>query len=354
MIVHVVGNRPQFVKLAPLYTAFKENGYDQVIIHSGQHYDANLSQIFFDELQIPQPEINLGIGSGTHAEMTARALVGTEKALMQFSPKLVILYGDTDTTLAAAIATAKMNIPFAHVEGGERTHCNTNPEEMNRIVTDHLASVIFCSDKVAVENIKREGIENRAYCTGDIMYDTFLSCAGQETAEKHPFILMTWHRQENTNSKERMAGILDFVERLEDKVVCPMHPRTQKCLKQYDLWERAQTISNLSIIDPVGYLEMVSLMQRARLIVTDSGGVSKESSFAGAKCLFMVELDVWEELFECGWMKKVNVQNDNSVKKALEFAKKAERVEQSERPRYYGDGHAAQKMIEILRTQRFI
>lgn len=354
MIVHVVGNRPQFIKLAPLYFALKSSGAEQSIIHSGQHYDPSLSQIFFDELNIPKPAVNLGVGSGTHAEITAKALVGVERELLQLKPELVIVYGDTDTTLAAALAASKLHIPLVHVEGGVRTHSRTNPEEQNRIVTDHLSSVIFCPDMIAVENTKLEGMENNSYCTGDIMYDTFLNCAKREKENNDPIILMTWHRQENTESKERMESILNFVEKLNDKVICPMHPRTQKCLKQFGLWEKALGISGFSIIDPVGYLEMVALMQSARLILTDSGGVSKESSFAGAKCLFMVDLDVWIDLMNIGWIQKVNVEDEKSVQSALKFAQEAQRVETDKRPRLYGDGHAAQKMVQILKEKKFI
>lgn len=354
MIVHVVGNRPQFIKLAPLYFALKSSGAEQSIIHSGQHYDPSLSQIFFDELNIPKPAVNLGVGSGTHAEITAKALVGVERELLQLKPELVIVYGDTDTTLAAALAASKLHIPFAHVEGGVRTHSRTNPEEQNRIVADHLSSVIFCPDMIAVENAKLEGLENNSYYTGDIMYDTFLTCANKEKEKNDPIILMTWHRQENTESKERMESVLDFVEKLNDRVICPMHPRTQKCLKQFGLWEKAHGISGFSIIDPVGYLEMIALMQSARLILTDSGGVSKESSFAGAKCLFMVDLDVWIDLMNIGWIQKVNVEDEKSVQSALKFAQEAQRVEIDKRPRLYGDGHAAQRMVQILKEKKFI
>lgn len=356
MIVHIVGNRPQFIKLAPLYHELQRRNYEQCIIHSGQHYDANLSDIFFEELKIPRPYINLQVGSGSHAQITAGALLGMEKELINMSPDLVILYGDTDTTLAGALAASKLNIPIAHVEGGTRTHHKENPEECNRIVTDHLSDILFCSDQISMEDAGKEGMGEKAFWTGDIMYDTFLSATHEPESgkEQEEIILMTWHRQENTASKERMESIIRLIKRLDGKIICPMHPRTQKCLKNYDLWDEITSISNLEIIEPVGYLEMITLMQRARLIVTDSGGVSKESSFAGAKCLFMVDLDIWDDLVNAGWIVKVDPENEESIKNALAFAGEAVRVEEKERPKFYGDGHSAGKMVDLLEQHTFI
>lgn len=355
MITHIVGNRPQFIKLAPLYRELDRAGYQQNIIHSGQHYDENMSGIFFEELGIPSPYVNLEAGGGSHAQVTAKAMIGLEEELSAKKPELVILYGDTNTTLAGAVTAAKLCIPIAHVEAGPRTHIKTNPEECNRIVTDHLSDILFCPDAISYENLKREGLGERAHMTGDIMYDTYLSIAGQAAQADAPEesggnILMTWHRQENTSGKERMASILELVERLPSKVVCPLHPRTKKCLSRFGLLERAESLPNLEIIEPVGYGEMVRLMNRARLILTDSGGVSKESSFAGAKCLFMLDLDIWEDLMREDWLHRVNPQDSASVEEALVFAKKAVRVAPEKRPRYYGDGHAAAKMVQALQA----
>ncbi|MDE7017872.1 MAG: UDP-N-acetylglucosamine 2-epimerase (non-hydrolyzing) [Lachnospiraceae bacterium] len=355
MIVHIVGNRPQFIKLAPLYHELQRRNYEQCIIHSGQHYDANLSDIFFEELGIPQSHTNLQVGSGSHAEITARAMLGLETELIKLAPQLIILYGDTDTTLAGALVAAKLNIPAAHVEGGARTYCKENPEECNRIVADHLSAILFCSDKASVASAQKEGLGEKAFLTGDIMYDTFLLSTGKEDRkEQEDIILMTWHRQENTASKERMESIIRLIRRLEGNIVCPLHPRTQKYLKNYGLWEDIMSIKHLEIIEPVGYLEMTALMQRARLIVTDSGGVSKESSFAGAKCLFMVDLDVWDDLVKSGWIWKVNPECEDSIEAALSFAKAAERVAKEDRPQYYGDGHAAAKMVDLLEKYSYV
>ncbi len=353
MIVHIVGNRPQFIKLAPLYHVLEKAGYRQEIIHSGQHYDENMSDIFFEELGIPAPCVNLAAGGGSHAQVTAKAMVGLEEELSVKRPEVVILYGDTNTTLAGAVTASKLCIPIAHVEAGPRTHVKTNPEECNRIVTDHLSDLLFCPDAVSYENLKREGLGERACITGDLMYDTYLSIAERAAGAGMPDepggdIVMTWHRQENTSDRERMASILELVERLGSKVICPLHPRTRKCLSQFGLLVRAESVPNLEIIDPVGYVEMVRLMSRARLILTDSGGVSKESSFAGAKCLFMLDLDIWEDLMREDWLHRVNPEDPGSVEEALAFAGRAARVAPEDRPRYYGDGHAAEKMVQAL------
>lgn len=356
MITHIVGNRPQFIKLAPLYHALEKAGYEQNIIHSGQHYDENMSDVFFEELGIPAPYVNLQAGGGSHAQMTAKAMVGIEQELADKKPALVVLYGDTNTTMAGALVTSKLCIPTAHVEAGPRLHSKQNPEECNRIVTDHLSDILFCPDELSVRNLRAEGLHEKAHMTGDIMYDTYLEMSDKidRMPQDEEMILMTWHRQENTSSKERMESVLNLVERLGEKVICPLHPRTRKCLTEYGLWQRAQEIENFEIIEPVGYVEMVTLMQKAKLILTDSGGVSKESSFAGAKCLFMMDVDVWEDLAQIDWIHKVNPQKEDSLETALSFARKAKRIPREERPRFYGDGHAADKMVQALREGNFI
>lgn len=356
MITHIVGNRPQFIKLAPLYHELDRAGYEQDIIHSGQHYDENMSDVFFEELNIPKPCVNLAAGGGSHAQVTAKTMIGLEEELLDKKPGLVILYGDTNTTLAGAVVAAKLCIPIAHVEAGPRTHKKGNPEECNRVATDHLSDILFCPDDISLQNLRREGLGASAYMTGDIMYDTYLSIAGggRQPAAQEDIIVMTWHRQENTSDRARMERILHLVERLENKVICPLHPRTRKCLAQFGLMERASSIPNLEVIEPVGYVEMVNLMSRAKLILTDSGGVSKESSFAGAKCLFMLDLELWDDLVQDGWIHRVNPENEDSVEEALRFARQAEHVAEADRPKFYGDGHAAAKMVQVLKENKHI
>lgn len=354
MIMHIVGNRPQFIKLAPLSKELHRRGYRDIIVHTGQHYDANMSDVFFEELGIEKPVENLNAGSGSHAEITARVMVGVERVCIKYKPLVVILYGDTDSTLAAALACCKLNIPIVHVEAGTRSYTKENPEEVNRVVVDHVSSVCFCPDRPSVENLKKEGITENVYFSGDIMYDTFLQTREkyhgnllQECGlEKDDFVLMTWHRQENTESKERMEQILSFLERVDCKILYPMHPRTGKMLHTFGLWEKAKKIENLIIIEPVGYDEMVYLQSNCKIILTDSGGLSKESVFAGARCLFMVDIKVWPDLEEIGWLQHIYFDKEESVRNALKIIrdKKAGKVQVD----FYGDGHAAAKIVDKL------
>lgn len=353
--MHIVGNRPQFIKLAPVSKELHQRGYKDIIIHTGQHYDENMSDIFFRELGIDKPIENLEVGSGSHAEITAKAMVGVEKVCMKYKPALVILYGDTDSTLAAALACCKLNIPIAHVEAGTRSYKKSNPEETNRVIVDHISDICFCPDHPSVENLSKEGIKKNVFFTGDVMYDSFLQTKkkGIESnllekydLEKEKYILMTWHRQENTDKKERVDKIVSFLEQINCKMLYPVHPRTKKALADYDLWERISGIRNLIIIDPVGYDEMVYLQSNCKLILTDSGGLSKESVFAGAKCLFMADLNVWPDLERAGWITHVDFDNESSIKNALNIVQEG-KVERREVD-YYGDGHAAEKIVGIL------
>lgn len=369
MIIHIVGNRPQFIKLAPLYRELKERGYDQVIIHTGQHYDRNMSDIFFDELNIPKPYINIGVGSGTHAHITANAILGVENACLKLGVNhekdIVVLYGDTDSTLAAAIAIRKLGIRLVHVEGGARTATLNNPEEANRIVADHLSDIIFAPDNASLQCAQKEGIGHKTYKVGDIMYDTYMWFAANSNGAndvlkiydincEDMFVLMTWHRQENTDSKERMRQVLNFIKRIEDTVVCPLHPRTVKCLKQFGLWDMANEMDNFIILPPVGYSEMVGLLKYSKLVLTDSGGLSKESSYAGSKCLFMNNENIWPDLVDINWIKYVDPESEDSIDNALCFAKNARKVDIKDRPSFYGDGRTAKKIADILTNQGFI
>lgn len=353
-IMHIVGNRPQFVKLAPLSKELHRRGYKDIIIHTGQHYDVNMSDIFFEELGIDKPIENLGVGSGSHAEITARAMIGAEKVCIKYQPSIVVLYGDTDSTLAAALACRKLNIPIVHIEAGTRSYVKSNPEEINRVVVDHISEICCCSDQISVENLQKEGIVENVYFTGDIMYDTFLAAQKKHTEnllgkyglEKDNYVLMTWHRQENTDDKRRVEQIVSFLEQIETKILYPIHPRTKKVLREYGMWERVCDISNLCIIEPVGYNEMVYLQSNCKVILTDSGGLSKESVFAGAKCLFMVDLGVWPDLERIGWLKHIDFDNVESVQNALGIlhSDKADR----QKVDFYGDGHAAEKIIDYI------
>lgn len=362
-VMHIVGNRPQFIKLAPISREIRKNNYQEVIIHTGQHYDENMSDIFFEELDIPKPNVNLHIGSGTHAQMTAKAMVEIEKVIIEYRPMIVLLYGDTNSTLAAALVCAKLNVPIAHVEAGPRTFDKKNPEECNRIVTDHLSTLLFCPDKISVENLKAEGVTDGVYFTGDVMYDTFLyssikglNCNVMELygLNYDDFILMTWHRQENTCSKDRMNLILNFIEKIENKIILPLHPRTKRYLEEYDLWQRIVSFKNLIITKPLGYLETVKLLNNCKMVLTDSGGLSKESSFGGAKCLFMLDLKPWPELIDCGWIHSLDFNNATAYENAYDFIKNCNRKNVHDSVKFYGDGHTAEEIVKILIQKKYL
>ena len=358
LIMHIVGNRPQFIKLAPVSKAIRARGYREVIIHSGQHYDENMSDVFFDELGIAKPERNLHISGGTHAEMTAKMMLALEPVMLEFAPDVVILYGDTNTTLAAALTAAKLNIPVVHVEAGPRTGNMRNPEEVNRVIVDRISALLCAPDESSMQNLIRENLQGKAVFSGDVMYDTFLSnrerINGSQVLENYSlaegqYILMTWHRQENTSDRESMLQIIELLEAIPYRIVCPLHPRTEKMLQQFGLWERAVAIRNLLMIEPVGYIEMVALLSGCRMTLTDSGGLSKESFFAEVKCLFMLDLSVWPELEQSEWIlhKAEDIETNLAViNNVFSRPKQSE-----ERPAFYGNGNAAGTIVKEMENR---
>lgn len=358
MLMHIVGNRPQFIKLAPLSHELNSRGYQDTILHTGQHYDNNMSNIFFEELGIKKPFKNLNIGSGTHAVMTGSAMVGIEETLMESQPKAVVLYGDTDSTLAAALAAVKLGVPVIHIEAGPRTHMENNPEEYNRILTDHVSSILCCPDRHSVYNLKAEGIMKGVYYTGDIMYDTYLYASKKSQniflkniAFKKDYILMTWHRQENTESRDCMEKILEFLAGITCDIVCPMHPRTRQKLVNYDLWEKALEIKNFNIIEPMGYMEMVKLMNGCKLVLTDSGGLSKESYFAGVRCLFMLNTVLWPDLYENHWISNINFDVADSIAEGISLCNGQGNPVPEKKCNFYGDGHTARNIVDVLEKE---
>lgn len=354
-IMHIVGNRPQFIKLAPVSRELREHHIEEIIIHTGQHYDENMSDIFFQELNIPLPKVNLNVGSGTHAQVTAKVMSLLEEVVVNEKPDGVVVYGDTNSTLAAAVVVSKLNIPLFHVEAGPRTHSKTNPEEQNRIVVDHLCDYLFAPDKISVDNLKGEGIAlERIIFSGDVMYDQFIysiSHSNDILIRKYPenFILMTWHRQENTCSKRRMEKVLSFIEKINYKIVFPIHPRTRKLLMEYGLWQRVQENDNLVITDPVGYREMTVLLSQCKLLISDSGGASKEASFAGKKCFFLLKLEIWPELVNFGYINIVDIEDNMSIQHNLE---EMEGVLHSDkalaRSDCFGNGRAAEVIVDAI------
>ncbi|MDX2245505.1 MAG: UDP-N-acetylglucosamine 2-epimerase (non-hydrolyzing) [Bacteroidia bacterium] len=316
-IISVVGARPQFIKLAPFTRAIAHHNSThplQVIhqtIHTGQHYDAKMSDVFFDDLGIPYPEFNLAVGSGSHAEQTGKMLIGIEKVLLEEKPDMVVIFGDTNSTAAAALAAVKLHIPLAHIEAGLRSFNRAMPEEINRIVSDHISNILLAPTGTAMENLEREGLSKISVLTGDIMYDTVLH--NRKIAEEKSTILAdmglkpgeyaiaTLHRAENTSDATLLKGILDTLNQVADNripVVFPIHPRVFHLLpKILPDWKASP---NLKICDPVGYLEMLQLVGNARLALTDSGGLQKEAFFLDCPCITLRTETEWVETVEGG------------------------------------------------------
>lgn len=354
-LLHIVGNRPQFIKLAPVSRELRERKIEEIIVHTGQHYDENMSDIFFKELGIPWPKVNLNVGSGTHAQVTARVIDRLEEIIIKEKPSGVIIYGDTNSTLAAAIVVSKLNVPLFHVEAGPRTFDSQNPEEKNRIVADHLSDYLFAPDRISVDNLKKEGINpEQIIFSGDVMYDEFLyslSRVNNILPQKYPddFILMTWHRQENTCNRERMEKLLSFIDGIDYKIVLPLHPRTRRALLEYGLLDRICKNENLLVTEPVGYKEMAFLLSHCKLLISDSGGASKEASFVGKTCFFPLKLAVWPELIESGQINIVDIEDGASVQCNLEKIEKLlQKKEAAIKTNFFGEGNAAKIIVDTI------
>ena len=305
-IVTITGARPQFVKAAVVSRALKEAGVEEVMVHTGQHYDEEMSAVFFDELGIPEPAVNLDVGSGSHAVQTGEIMVRLEEFLMSGPvPDYVLTYGDTNSTIAGALVASKLHMPLAHVEAGLRSFNRSMPEEINRIVTDRLSALLFCPTQTAVDHLRNEGITEGVYLTGDVMLDATLLFA--EVAERrrpladvtefddHSYYVATIHRAENTDDPARLAGIFEGLGRIDAPVIVPLHPRTREGLESVDL------PPNVHITPPIGYLSMLSLVSHARGVLTDSGGLQKEAIWLGVPCITLRDETEWVETTQRGW-----------------------------------------------------
>jgi UDP-N-acetylglucosamine 2-epimerase len=358
----VVGARPQFVKAAAVSRAILlYNGANldarivETLIHTGQHYDPALSRVFFDQLDIPAPQINLGVGSGPHGRQTAEMLIGLESALSADRPDLVLVYGDTNSTLAAALAAAKLGLPVAHVEAGMRSFTPRMPEEINRLLTDRLSALLLCSTPTAVRNLKAEGLTRGVRLVGDVMLDAFLMFREKAEArsgilstlklEKGGYVLATLHRQENTDDPTRLSYLLEAFARLSEKgrpIVIPLHPRTRDAIRRRRL--RTGGAPFLHMIPPVPYLDMIALETGAAVILTDSGGVQKEAAFAGVPCLTLREETEWPETVEKGWNRLVG-SDPERIAKAFQAAIKAPRpAARAAVARLFGRGAAGRRI----------
>jgi len=357
-IACIVGARPNFMKIAPLLEAMKEYPkLDPLLVHTGQHYDYQMSQIFFDELDIPKPDVHLGIGSGSHATQTAKIMMAFEETVNEHKPDLVLVVGDVNSTLACALVASKLCIPIAHVEAGLRSFDKTMPEEINRIVTDVLSDYLFTTIEEANENLKNEGIaENKMFLVGNIMVDTLLRYKDKSEStpvlselglEKKSYALMTLHRQANADIKENLVNILGAIEKIQSKinVVLAMHPRTKARIDEFGLGENVSSMRNLMIIKPLGYLNFIGLMMNSKFVLSDSGGMQAETTVLNIPCLTMRENTEMPETIREGTNILVGNDTDLIIQESMKI------LEGNGKSGSYPsiwDGHTAIRINEIL------
>jgi len=353
-ILSLVGARPQFIKAAIVSEKLRNNGIKEILLHTGQHYDFDMSGVFFEELGLPKPDYNLGIGSGTHGEQTGKMLIEAEKVLLKEKPNWVIVYGDTNSTLAGALAAVKLHIPVAHIEAGLRSFNKRMPEEINRILTDHIADILFAPTETAVKNLKNEGIAKGVHNVGDVMFDVALEVSkivdeknilSQFKLQHKNYILATIHRADNTNIKENLENILEAFKEISKvyKVFVPVHPRTKNVLEKFNLLNDVP--ENLILNEPVSYKEMIALEKNAKLIITDSGGVQKEAYFFKVPCVTVREETEWIELVNAGWNKLAGTHKDKIVETVFEELR---RKKFSQWVDFYGGGKASDRIVRIL------
>jgi UDP-GlcNAc3NAcA epimerase len=358
-IVTVVGARPQFVKAATVSAVLAERrgqgaALEEILVHTGQHYDANMSQVFFDQLQVPRPKHNLAVGSGSHGAMTGKMLAAIEQILLDEQPDWLLVYGDTNSTLAGALAAAKLHIPVCHVEAGLRSFDKRMPEEVNRILTDHVSELLLCPTRAAIQNLRNEGIVRGVHHVGDVMYDAALIFAkvatqgsdvmGRLGLKPKAFALATVHRAENTDDPARLQGILRALTTLataESPLILPLHPRTRATVSARGLSDLLTDNPALRIVEPLPFLDMIVLEQQARLILTDSGGVQKEAYFHQVPCVTLRDETEWVETVEAGWNQLAGSDSER-ILQAASSARSGAVIDE------YGDGHAAERVVELL------
>jgi len=358
-VVTVVGARPQFIKAAAVSRAVARHNaeaagkrhIEEIIVHTGQHYDANMSAVFFKELRIPEPRYNLGVGSGSHGRQTSAMLEGIERVLLDEKPDCVLIYGDTNSTLAGALAAVKLHITVAHVEAGLRSFNRRMPEEINRIVADCVSNLLFCPTRTAVENLTREGITKGVYNVGDVMYDSVLfnaALAAERSTilatlslKPKSYCLATVHRAETTDDPARLREVMAGLARIDGPVIVPLHPRTRKVLESADV----EVAPNVRVTEPISYLDILTLMSGARIVLTDSGGMQKESYFLGVPCVTLREETEWVELLDIG-ANFLAGSDRHRIAAGVAWAA-AWTPPRAEEP-LYGDGHAAGKIVARL------
>ena len=346
-IISVIGVRPQFIKCAALSKELRKS-HQEIIVHTGQHYDYNMDKVFFNELEIPEPDYHLGVGSGTHGAQTGEMLGKVEEVLIKEKPDLVLVYGDTNSTFAGALSAAKLKIKIGHIEAGLRSYDKSMPEEINRVLTDHCADLLFCPTPTAVDNLRKEGIIDQVYLTGDVMADTLLY--NKEIAERSDildrlnieskqYLVATLHRASNTDDKRNLTNIVDALCELEGNVVFPLHPRTEKFLKQYGLYDQLK--GKVKLTEPLGYLEFLKLLGHAKKVLTDSGGIQKEAYMLKVPCITLRENTEWIETVEDGWNVLAGVDKETIIKVTKEF------VPLREQRNIFGKD-ASNKIVDVL------
>jgi UDP-N-acetylglucosamine 2-epimerase (non-hydrolysing) len=349
-VVTVVGARPQLIKEAVLCKEIELiEGMSEVLVHTGQHYDQNMSGRFFESLNIKKPDYNLGIGSGSHAHMTGKIMMAFEEVVLKENPDAVAVYGDTNSTIAAALVASKLNIPVVHIEAGLRQNPKQMPEEINRVLTDRISNSLLCPSELAVENLHKEGITEGVYNTGDIMFDLYCKLKQSFSYElfenlklkEEGYAVMTLHRDFNVDSREALKAILKGIEQISKDIslIFPIHPRTRNRIGQFGF---ESIIKNVKLVDPIDYLELMGLVSRSAFVITDSGGLQKEAYFAGKRSLVVMEDTSWRELTDSGW---------NLLCSGWDMYEKSKQIEKhvvSYRSGIYGDGNAAKNMVNIM------
>ena len=352
-ILTIVGARPQFIKAAPVSKALREAGHTEYLVHTGQHYDYGMSQVFFDELQIPEPDVNLAVGSASHGKQTGQMLIRLEEVILEQQPDWLLVYGDTNSTLAGALVACKLQIPIAHVEAGLRSFNRGMPEEHNRVLTDHCSELLFCPTQTGVDNLAQEGITAGVHLVGDTMYDAVLEFSEiarqrstilhQLNVEAKKYLLATLHRPYNTDVPENLLSILTAFQEIGETIIFPVHPRTRKQIAQLDgILDLPRLKHYVKMIEPVGYLDMLMLEQEARMILTDSGGIQKEAYFFGVPCVTLRPETEWVETVAAGWNVIVGAEREEIVKQASGLKPKGTP------PLIFGNGHAAHQIVSHL------
>jgi len=351
-VLTVVGNRPQFVKAAAVSRLLRER-HQETLVHTGQHHDDELSDVFFRELSVPRPEIELGISGGTNTAQTARMLAALEPVLSDTSPDVVLVYGDTNSTLAGGLAAAQAQVPVVHVEAGMRSFDRSMPEELNRVLTDHLSTLLLCSSQAAVSQLEAESVYGRAVCVGDVMTDVAMLFGPRCKADQGvlaevgvmpgSYLLATAHRAGNVDDPRRLRALVDLLIGVGEPVVLPLHPRTEARLREQGWLDELKAAPSMTVLAPLGYLAFTSLLTNARAVLTDSGGAQKEAYIAGVQCVTLRENTEWTETVEAGWNTLVGLD--------LVAARAAlDRQPPAERPQLYGDGQAGARVVAELES----